>query len=146
MNALKKINARASQLKKANKSLSHKDAIKKASADYRAGRLGSSAPRAKAPAKKRKAAARKAPVKRRAVKRKKVAGFLKRTRSEDTLSQIRREKDQLHIAEAKVWQMQNVKKRGWSAQQKRVHNSDLDYWRKSKAVHKKNITNLKRLV
>jgi hypothetical protein len=40
MNALQKINARAKQLKKANKNLSHKSAIKKASADYRAGKIG----------------------------------------------------------------------------------------------------------
>ncbi len=159
MNALQKIGKRAKQLRQVNKKLSQTEAIKKAAAEYRAGKLG------KVPAKKavkqygtsdkkrdsersaRPPGPRKSKTGRKYFERRKNRSDVKgKVTGIPITRQIQAELDQVKIAEKMLMGYASLKTAGLTSSQRAQLKRDKAYWMKVKQAHKKNISNLKTLL
>lgn len=161
MIALQKIGKRAKQLRAANKKLSQRDAVKKAAAEYRAGKLGK-VPKKKAPVKQYGSSDKKRDQERAARapgwrKSKSGSKYYERRKNRSDVkgkltgttritSQIQAEIDQIRIAENMIAGYVAIKKAGLTSSQKAQIKRDKAYWMKVKQAHKKNLSNLKTLI
>lgn len=160
MTAIVKIGKRAKQLRSVNKKLSQRDAIKKAAAEYRAGKLGK-VPKKKAPVKQYGTSDKKRDQERAARvpgwrKSKTGSKYFERRKNRSDIkgkvtgarvtSQLQAELDQIRIAESMLSGYAAIKKAGLSSSQKAQIKRDKAYWMKVKQAHKKNLSNLKTLI